>query len=98
MNSDYSQYDIFFEVTPDLICIAGFDGYFKKVNPAVQKVLGYTYEELYSTPIHQFIHEEDRNKTARVRNALLKSTPLVDFENRYVTKSGEMVYCLFMNY
>ncbi|MEB2773805.1 PAS domain-containing sensor histidine kinase [Algoriphagus sp. D3-2-R+10] len=92
MNSEFSQYDIFFEVTADLICIAGFDGYFKKVNPAVKQVLGYTYEELYSNPISHFIYKEDKETTASVRKALIKSVPLVDFENRYVTKSGEIVW------
>ncbi len=92
MNSDFSQYDIFFELTPDLVCIAGFDGYFKKVNPAVKNILGYSYEELYAYPIHHFIHQEDKKITAQERSELLKSAPLVDFENRYVTKSGNVVW------
>lgn len=92
MNSEYSQYDIFFEMTPDLVCIAGFDGFFKKVNPAVKEVLGYSYEELYSKPIHHFIYKEDKQTTATVREALLKAVPLFNFENRYVTKSGEIVW------
>lgn len=92
MNSEFSQYDVFFESTPALVCIAGFDGYFKKVNPAVKKVLGYSYEELYASPIHQFIYPEDKEKTANVRSQLLNETPLVNFENRYVTKSGEIVW------
>lgn len=92
MNSEIPQYDTFFELTPDLICIAGFDGYFKKVNPAVKAVLGYSYEELYKHPIQHFIYPEDREKTAAVRNAILKSIPLIDFENRYLTKSGEIVW------
>ncbi|SFA76268.1 PAS domain-containing sensor histidine kinase [Algoriphagus aquimarinus] len=92
MNTDFSQYDIFFELTPDLVCIAGFDGYFKKINPAVKEVLGYSYEELYSNPIHHFIYQEDKENTAKERSELLKSTPLVNFENRYVTKSGEIVW------
>lgn len=74
------------------MCIAGFDGYFKKVNPAVQRVLGYSYEELYSIPIQNFIHPEDKLTTASVRSALLKAIPLINFENRYVTKSGEIVW------
>ncbi|SFU09806.1 PAS domain S-box-containing protein [Algoriphagus locisalis] len=92
MNSEISQYDTFFELTPDLICIAGFDGYFKKVNPAVVDVLGYSYEELYAKPVNHFVYEEDKEKTAMVRKSLLNSEPLVDFENRYVTKSGELVW------
>lgn len=92
MNSDFSQYDIFFELTPDLVCIAGFDGYFKKINPAVKEVLGYSYEELYSFPINHFIYDEDKEITAQERSELLKSIPLVNFENRYLTKSGEIVW------
>jgi len=92
MNSEFSQYDIFFELTPDLVCIAGFDGYFKKVNPAVKHILGYSYEELYASPIHHFIYEEDKKTTATVRSSLLEATPLSNFENRYVTKSGEIIW------
>tara|TARA_R110002020_G_scaffold228408_3_gene439152 strand:+ start:767 stop:1834 length:1068 start_codon:yes stop_codon:yes gene_type:complete len=92
MSSEFSHYDAFFELTPDLVCIAGFDGYFKKVNPAVTEVLGYSFEELYSTPIHHFIHPDDKKTTAELRSELLKSTPLLNFENRYLTKSGEIVW------
>lgn len=92
MTYEFSQYDILFDLTPDLICIAGFDGYFKKVNPAVQQLMGYSYEELYANPIHHFIYQGDKESTASLRSELLKATPLVNFENRYVTKSGEIVW------
>lgn len=92
MNSELPQYEIFFELTSDLVCVAGFDGYFKKVNPAVAQVLGYSYEELYARPISDFIYQEDKEKTANVRGELLGSTPLAHFENRYVTKSGKIVW------
>jgi len=86
------EYERFFALTPDLLCIAGYDGYFKKINPAVSEVLGYSPEELYSRPINDFVYEDDREITARVREELTKSRPLFNFENRYLTKNGEIVW------
>ncbi|MBC7846090.1 MAG: PAS domain-containing sensor histidine kinase [Flavobacterium sp.] len=82
----------FFELSPDLLCIAGYDGYFKKINPAVSKLLEYTNEELFSRPISDFIYSTDRDITSKYRNELTKNKPLLNFENRYVTKSGEIVW------
>jgi len=90
--NDKFDYELFFELTPDLLCIAGYDGYFKKVNQAVAEVLGYTLEELYSKPINEFIHPEDRVNTAQVRELLHQSRPLLNFENRYLKKSGEIIW------
>jgi PAS domain S-box-containing protein len=84
--------EFFFEVAPDLLCIAGFDGYFKKINPAVSKVLGYTEEELFALPIIDFIHPEDRERTAEKQKALLEGHALLNFENRYLTKDSEVVW------
>jgi PAS domain S-box-containing protein len=84
--------EYFFEVAPDLLCIAGFDGYFKKINPAVCKVLGYSEEELFVSPINDFIHPDDRERTAEKRRALLLGRSLLNFENRYLTKDGAIVW------
>lgn len=84
--------ELFFELSPDLLCVAGYDGYFKKINPTVSKVLGYTNEELFEKPIHEFIHIDDREVTSKNRENLTKDIPLLNFENRYVTKSGEIVW------
>lgn len=92
MSVDNFKYDLLFELSPDPLCIAGYDGYFKKVNPAVATLLGYTFEELYARPINDFVHPEDKTKTAQVRSELTKAKPLLHFENRYVTKSGEIVW------
>lgn len=90
-NSDF-EYELFFELSPDLLCIAGFDGYFKKINPAVSKLLGYSLEELYSRPINDFVYCADKRMTQNVRNELIKSKPIFNFENRYVKKNGEIVW------
>jgi PAS domain S-box-containing protein len=84
--------EYFFELSPDLLCVAGYDGYFKKINPAVPKTLGYTYDELFASPIDSFVHVEDRNITAKKRESIKNDNPLLNFENRYVTKSGEIVW------
>ncbi len=89
---DNYKFEHFFELSADLFCIAGFDGYLKRINPAVSKLLGYTNEELLSRPISDFIYHEDKTITAKHRDDLIKSNPLLNFENRYLTKSGEIVW------
>ncbi len=84
--------DLFFELSLDLHFIAGYDGYLKKVNPAVLKTLGYSEEELYSRPINEFIHPEDRMITSEHRQNIHKNKPLLNFENRYITKNGDIVW------
>lgn len=82
----------FFEMTPDLVCIAGKDGYFKNINAAVSEILGYSKQELLARPIHSFIYEEDREITHNSRASLLEGKALINFENRYVTKQGDIVW------
>ena len=82
----------FFEMTPDLVCIAGKDGFFRKVNPAVIDKLGYTEEELFARPIASFIHPDDKDLTSHERTNLLAGKALLNFQNRYVAKDGSIVW------
>ncbi len=84
--------ELFFELSADLLFIAGFDGYFKKVNPAACQLLEYSAEELLAKPINFFIHEDDRDITAQNRHNIRSGIPLLNFENRYVTKSGDIIW------
>ncbi|WKK75999.1 PAS domain-containing sensor histidine kinase [Marivirga salinae] len=92
MNNSSFNYERYFELTPDLVCIAGYDGYFKKINQAVVNTLGYSFEELYASPIFSFIHPEDEKVTSIHRQELIKSNSLHNFENRYITKSGKIIW------
>ncbi len=85
------DYQRFFELSQDLLCIAGPDGYFKRVNPAVSALLGYSDDELYSRPIDAFVHPDDSHATRASRQSLARST-LRNFENRYLTKGGDVVW------
>ncbi|MFV8326155.1 PAS domain S-box protein [Flavobacterium sp. ZS1P14] len=86
------HFDNFFNISADFICIAGFDGYFKRINPAVSKLLGYSDEELYASPISSFVYAPDLKITIETREQVYKNKPLLNFENRYLTKNGEIVW------
>lgn len=88
----FYKFEHFFELSPDLLCIASYDGYFKRINPAVSKLLGYTNEELSSKPISEFVYEEDKEITRVTRDVMTTSNSILNFENRYLTKSGEIVW------
>ena len=87
----YFMLDLF-EKTPDLVCIVNRAGWFKKVNPAVIKTLGYTEQELFARPVADLIHPDDRHVTSSKRNRLLNNEPLINFQNRYIAKNGETVW------
>jgi len=93
-NSKEPQFKVstFFEMTPDLVCIAGKDGFLKKVNAAVIEKLGYTEEELFASPIDTFIYPEDRALTIHQRSELHGGKVLINFENRYIKKNGGIIW------
>lgn len=79
----------FFEMSFDNLCIAGFDGYFKKVNPSWTRTLGWTREELMSRPIQEFAHPDDRERILSDRQQLKEGRrPEAPMENRYLHKDG----------
>jgi PAS domain S-box-containing protein len=93
INDPLYNFEHFFELSPDLLCIAGFDGYFRRINPAVSKLLGYSDEELKSRLISEFVYKDDKEITSTSRENLIKGTPpLLNFENRYQTKAGDIVW------
>lgn len=81
-----------FSFAPDIICVAGMDGYFKKINPAMTRLLGYSQEELLSRPIQSFTHPDDEAKTVGEINAINRGTGKSYFENRFLTKDGNVVW------
>ena len=76
------------ELSQDLICIAGTDGYLKYVNPPWETNLGYTREELLARPFVDFVHKEDHARTLAEIEKLAAGQLTLDFDNRYIHKDG----------
>jgi PAS domain S-box-containing protein len=81
-----------FNFTPDMICVAGFDGYYKQINPAGLELLGYSIEEMISKPIQSFLHPDDRSSTGNQQQIVYNGKVVQNFENRYITKQGKVVW------
>jgi len=82
----------FFDVSLDLFCIAGVDGYFKRVNANFPRVLGYTQEELESRPFIEFVNPDDVAATVAVVGKLAAGEPVVQFRNRYRHARGHQLW------
>jgi PAS domain S-box-containing protein len=78
----------FFALSLDLMCIAGFDGYFKQLNPAWEKSLGWTTEELQAKPWVEFLHPDDVAPTLASAQKIIAGEVVLFHENRYRCKDG----------
>lgn len=94
ISNKLAQQDIymstFFHLSNDLLCIAGHDGFFKVVNQTWTDVLGYSNKELTTKQWLEFVHPDDIEKTKEAAE-LLKTQPLYNFTNRYLSKNGQYV-------
>src|SRR4030067_3522449 len=90
--------DRLFNYSIDLLCIAGFDGYFKQLNPAWQRTLGWTNDELLSKPYLEFVHPDDREATMHAAGTLIGGQLVYSFENRYLCKDGAYKWISWNSY
>ena len=82
------QEDRFFENAIDMICFLDFNGYFRRVNKAWERTLGYTREELTSRRFIEFVHPDDRERTLNQNAQVRGGGKALSFENRYRCKDG----------
>jgi PAS domain S-box-containing protein len=82
LNKTLSQLDMFFRMSPGLLCISNLEGRFKKVNPASSLILGYSSDELESKSLLDLVHPEDAGKARNMLTILLASRPVINAELR----------------
>jgi len=85
----------FFAISIDLLCFLDFNGYFKRLNPAWERALGFTIEELMSRPFIEFVHPDDRERTLSQNSTVRGGGQALGFENRYRCKDGSYRWLLW---
>jgi PAS domain S-box-containing protein len=83
-----SEFRRFFDVSIDMMCIASTDGYFKLINFAFVRELGWSREALLAKPFTDFVHPEDLPATLREIERLASGSPTIRFENRFLCMDG----------
>jgi len=82
------ELDSLFEASPELISFIGFDGYFKRLNPAWVKTLGYPMDKLLTIPFIEFVHPDDREATNAEAAKLAGGQRTIRFDNRNRCNDG----------
>jgi PAS domain S-box-containing protein len=82
------ELDRYFTSSLDLLCIAGMDGAFQRLNPEWERVLGYQAGELIGRGFLEFVHPDDLEATVAAMTRLEGNEAVFNFENRYRAKDG----------
>jgi PAS domain S-box-containing protein len=85
------QHQKILDLSLDVICTTDEEGRFVTVNAASKLLWGYLPEELIGKKRLDFIHEEDREKSAKVKADIKLGTYVFNYENRFIRKDGGLV-------
>ncbi|MFD2161186.1 PAS domain S-box protein [Paradesertivirga mongoliensis] len=78
----------FLDLSQELFCVLGTDGYLTRVNRAFQEAVGYCASELQSEPFVHFLHKDDRVSFRSYCKALESGLTVAVHENRFHCADG----------
>ncbi len=82
------ELDRFFSIGLELLCIASNKGYFLRLNPHWEKVLGYPLSELEGSQCLDYVHPDDLDKTRKAIVTLQLGEQITSFVSRYRCRDG----------
>jgi PAS domain S-box-containing protein len=85
----------FFTVSIEPLCVIGFDGAFRRFNPAWEKAVGYSAKELAHVALADLIHPGDRAAFDTAYQQMLGGTEMRDFECRWIARDGGVRWLLW---
>ncbi|WP_159473406.1 PAS domain S-box protein [Dyadobacter sp. 3J3] len=89
---ELKYFERLFQLSNDLICIAGTDGYFRQINPAFEQLLGWDEQFLLKTSFFELTHPDDLEKTYEQISKLSSGVPSINFTQRFRRKNGDYLY------
>ncbi len=87
-NGKRNAYKLFFDKAPGMLCVCGFDGYFRELNPEWEKTLGFTAGELLKKPYLSIVHPDDAAGARQAEQRILGGEPGIQFETRCLCRDG----------
>ena len=96
MTATQTEFERFFDLSIDMLCVLGYDGYYKRVNPAFQRTLGFTQDELLAQPFAHFVHPEDREASVADLETLRLGVQTGSYEERHLHKDGSYRWLSWM--
>ena len=87
-----------FDLSPDLLSIMNFDGFFREINLSWTKVTGWSEEYLKARPWHELVHPDDRSAIRDAGRRLIQGQAVTDFENRFKCRDGSWIWLNWSSY
>ncbi len=82
------ELDRYFSLSLDLLCIAGVDGRYRRLNPIWEDALGYRVDEIEGRHVVDFVHPDDVPETRKALERLGLGEKVINFVNRIRRKDG----------
>jgi PAS domain S-box-containing protein len=77
-----------FALALDALCVVSYDAVFRQINPALERILGYSAADLTSRPFLAFVLDEDRGPSREEFRRCVAGNMVVTFENRFRHADG----------
>jgi PAS domain S-box-containing protein len=91
--NELKQVQLLFNISQDLMIITNREGFFKRVNPRFEEVMGFRLTEILPNKFLDFVHPEDQAATKAEFEKVDNNKHAIHFINRYKTKKNHYRIC-----